>query len=118
MNVEEIIKQIKCNCDISDSRYWGYYSICGMLLRMRELYKQEKEIKPWQSIDRDDVSDWISSRETYWETLEGKNIKDIKIDGKEYNPFDVENINSVIKNTNLIYGGGYGLFRKPTFFLG
>jgi len=35
MDIKKLIDQIKFNCNLSDARFWGYYSICGLLLRMR-----------------------------------------------------------------------------------
>ncbi len=71
----------------------------------------------WQSIPRDDITKWISSRETLWEKLEEENFRDIEIEGNHYNPFDVEKINDLLNLHGFVYGSGYGMFRKPTFFL-
>jgi len=46
-DIQSLACQIKHNCNISDARYWGMYSLCGLLLRLRELYKVEKGIRPW-----------------------------------------------------------------------
>jgi hypothetical protein len=37
--------------------------------------------------------------------------------GKQYNPYDLKGINSVLSPERLLYGAGYGHFLKPTFFL-
>jgi len=116
MEIGKIKEQIKYNCDVSDARYWGYYSMCGMLMRMRELYRQEKSLLPWQSIATDDLSEWITSREALWGKLEEENFRDIEIEGNQYNPFDVERINDLLNLHGFVYGSGYGMFHKPTFF--
>jgi hypothetical protein len=45
LDIETLASQVKFNCNISDAKYWGYYSPCGLLLRLRDLYTTEKEIK-------------------------------------------------------------------------
>jgi hypothetical protein len=44
--MEQLLKTIKLNCHISDARYWGYFSICGLLMRMLDLYRSENGLKP------------------------------------------------------------------------
>lgn len=117
MDIEGIIKQVKYNCNVSDARFWGYYSICGLLLRMRELYRQEKGLMPWERIQPDDISFWIEEREALWRELEGKDFRSLDICGRTINPFDVEAINKLLNGRGLLYGGGYSIFWKPTFFL-
>ncbi len=118
MDLNPLISRIKYNCNISDARFWGNYSLCGMLMRMRELYRSEHGLKPWDRIDRTTVANWISEREALWEELEGSDFLEITISSKRYHPFDTKNINSVLKDLGLLYGAGYGSFLKPTFFLG
>lgn len=118
MDLTRIISRIKFNCNISDARFWGNYSLCGMLMRMRELYRSEHGLNPWDRIDRTKVANWISEREALWGELEGSDFLEIIISSKRYPPFDTKNINSVLKGLGLFYGAGYGSFLKPTFFLG
>ena len=42
----EIADQIARNCAVSDARYAGCYSVCGLALRLRDLYKWEKGLAP------------------------------------------------------------------------
>ncbi len=108
---------IKYNCDVSDAKYWGYFSICGLLLRYRDLYRSEKKLKPWADIGREDIAAWISTKEARWPELEQKKFRDLMINGKSYHPFDVAGINLALKPHMLVYGAGYGMYMKPTFFL-
>ncbi len=108
---------IKYNCDVSDAKYWGYFSICGLLLRYRDLYRSEKNLKPWANIRREDIAAWISTKEARWPELEQKKFRDLVIDGKSYHPFDVAGVNLALKSHKLVYGAGYGMYMKPTFFL-
>jgi Family of unknown function (DUF6866) N-terminal domain/Family of unknown function (DUF6866) C-terminal domain len=117
MNLERLIAQVKLNCDISDARYWGYYSICGLLLRLRELFRSEHSLMPWDSIPEKEIAEWISRKERSWEELASEDFHPIEIDGIVYEPFEVYEINSVIRRFGLVYGGGLGGLNKPTFFL-
>jgi len=117
LEIESIVKQVKYNCNISDARYWGYYSICGLLMRLRELYMHEHGIGSGQYVPKKDILDWIAKRESMWETLESATFEDIEIDGHKYEPFDSSGINHALNKHGLIYSGGYGMFGKPMFFL-
>ncbi len=110
-------EDIKFNCDVSDARYWGYFSICGLLLRYRDLYRSEQGLKPWMNISRADIAAWIEAKEARWPELEHKEFRDLKINGASYHPFDVAAINRALKPEGLVYGAGYGMYMKPTFFL-
>jgi hypothetical protein len=115
--IDEFVRQVKRNCDISDAKFWGYYSICGLLMRYRELYRNEHSLMPWDSIRSEEISSWIQERETLWKDLEDLELQDLVIHGRTYGPFDVNGINEELCNAGLIYGSGYGTFNKPTFFV-
>ncbi len=63
LDINSIASQVKHNCNISDAKYWGFYSPCGLLLRLRDLYKIEKGLKPWGKVEPDEIGDWIGKRE-------------------------------------------------------
>lgn len=88
---------IKYNCDVSDAAYWGYFSICGLLLRYRDLYRSEQGLKPWADISRTDITAWIHVKEAQWPELENKAFRALTIDGKQYQAFDVETINAALE---------------------
>ncbi|NWF52186.1 MAG: hypothetical protein HXY47_03805 [Nitrospirae bacterium] len=117
MNIDNIISQIKKNCNISDAKFWGEYSICGLLLRLRELYRSEKGLKLCERIPYEEISEWMSERENIWKELQDKELEDIIIGESAYGPFEVSNINKKLEERNLIYGAGYGIRMKPSFFL-
>ena len=56
MDTEELIIQVKANCDIADAQSWGYYSICGLLMRLRELYRAEHCLMPWEEIPKEPMA--------------------------------------------------------------
>ncbi|MDH4231616.1 MAG: hypothetical protein OEW04_06245 [Nitrospirota bacterium] len=115
--IDAFRRQVKRNCNISDAQFWGYYSICGLLMRYRELYRSEHFLKPWESIPNDEVVQWIQDREMLWKDLEDEKLQRIVLEGKSYDPFDADGINAVLEDTGLVYSGGYGTFNKPTFFI-
>ena len=111
------IHDIKFNCDISDAKYWGFFSVCGLLMRYRDLYRSEKGLKPWAEISRKDIAEWIAKKESRWPELEQEDFRDLAIGGKKYHPFDIQEINHMLSGQGLVYGAGYGMYMKPTFFL-
>jgi hypothetical protein len=117
MNIKYLIEQVKYNCNLSDAKFWGYFSICGLLLRLRELYRHEKGLMPWEKIPSENIARWLDRREKLWKELENENFKPIEINGNSFGVYDVEGINRILNKKGLIYGGGLGIYGKPTFFL-
>ncbi|MBC8413231.1 hypothetical protein H8E50_06140 [bacterium] len=114
-NTGAIASQIKFNCNISDAKFWGNYLPCGLLLRMRDLYRIENGFNPWDSVDHREVGNWIEEREHLWNLLEDTEYLPITVEGCDYSPFDTEGINAVIGKRGLFYGAGYGYMKKPVF---
>lgn len=114
---DELIQQVRRNCDISDARHGGVFSVCGLALRLRDLYKWEKGLAPWEEGDPGDVLDWIGAREDYWETLAGAEYALLSVGGKRMDPFDAPGVNSLLSPHEFCYGAGYARGLKPTFFL-
>lgn len=117
IDIKKITAQIQHNCMISDSRYAGMYSICGLALRLRDLYKWEKGLKPWIEKEPADILDWIGRREEAWDALGEQSFKDLNLSGNPYDPFDIKGINMLLQPQGFYYGAGYGGRLKPTFFL-
>ena len=115
--IDDIANQVLANCNIADSRHAGLYSICGLALRLRDLYKWENRLEPWVENDPSDVLKWIGDKEEVWEKLAEKEFKDIFLFGRRFDPFDVKEINFILERYGLIYGGGYARSLKPSFFL-
>lgn len=118
LNIEYIKSQVRLNCDIADAKSWGTYSICGLLLRLRDQYRWEKGFKPWIEVNHSDILNWVSVKERYWEELSEENFKNIEIGNNNFPPFDVDSINSSIKSKGLLYGAGFVGGLRPSFFLG
>ncbi len=116
-DLQRLTAQVKHNCNISDATYWGYYSICGLLMRMRELYRNEHRMMPWERIEQAKITPWIQEREALWQSLEGGELEKICINSSEIDPFDTASVQEEVAKENLVYGAGYSFFGKPTFFL-
>lgn len=114
----EFVETVNYNCNVSDAHYWGYFSICTLLLRLRELFKIGRNLEPWDRINNEDIIPWIDEKEKTWKELEEVNLMPIKLNGNFYSPFNTDEINSIIVNDGFVYGAGYALFMKPSFFVG
>lgn len=110
------ITAVQHNCDISDARDHGIYTMCTMVLKLRNLYKWEKGLHPWEEPESADLLDWIEAKENYWATIAEKAYESLSVTGKEFAPFDLEEINAAL-NGSLLYGAGYGRSLKAIFFL-
>jgi len=114
---KNLIEQVRHNCSISDCRYAGTYSVCGLALRLRDLYKWEKGLEPWVEEDSSVILQWIGEKEEEWDKLDGQEFAGISLAGKNYDPFDVEGLNAVLAPQGLFYGAGYVQGLKPSFLL-
>lgn len=117
MNPEDIAAQVMRNCSIANAKNWGSYSVCGLLLRLRELYRWENKLEPWESINHGSLLAWIDTHEKSWERLADKEFVPIVMDGRKYSPFSFEEINRAIDERGLAYGAGYTGAMRPSFFL-
>jgi hypothetical protein len=117
LNVNDIARQVLHNCNISDANNAGMYSICGLALRLRDLYKWEQGLPPWEERDASEVLEWIEAKENQWDAYIDNEFAALSINGKTYDPFDRVGINAVLEPQNLYYGAGLARSLKPTFFL-
>lgn len=116
-DLADLIKTIRRNCDISDARDNGIYSLCSLILKLRTLYKWEQGLEPWDEPGSGEVLDWIEQKENYWETLAGAEYHPLVISGRSLDPFAVTKINNRLTGSGLVYGAGYGRSLKTVFFL-
>lgn len=115
--LDSLTRQVLHNCAVSDSHHAGYYSVCGLALRLRDLYKWEKGLDPWVEEDARVMLDWIGDKEEEWDRLAEHDFEEILVQGTLYDPFDVEGLNAVLEPRGLCYGSGYVHGLKPTFYL-
>jgi len=117
LDPDAIAHQVLKNCSISDSHHAGLYSLCGLALRLRDLYKWENRLEPWVEADSSVVLEWIGEKEQIWEEVAESDYGPITISGIPYGPFESERINDVLEPHGLFYGAGFVHSLKPTFFL-
>ena len=115
--MKSLTRQVLQNCDISDAYHAGLYSICGLALRLRDLYKWEKQLPPWEERDSSEILDWIDAKETRWEAFAENDYGQLCLFGKNFDPFDSVGVNAVLEPHHIYYGAGYAHSLKPTFFL-
>lgn len=115
--IKHLADQIMANCHRSDARYAGSFSLCGLLLRLRDFFRWESGLAPWASIEGEAVLDWIQAREDLWCDLEKEDVIPLKWQGRQVNAYDFAEINRDIVPQGFYYGAGLAAFMKPTFFL-
>jgi hypothetical protein len=113
-----IIEDIQHNCNISDARDHGIYTMCTMVLKLRNLYKWENDLEPWQEPEPGDLLNWIEAKEIYWKTIAEKPYHQLDLNGCLFLPDDSSSINaSYFSDKQMVYGAGYGRSMKAVFFL-
>ncbi|MDP2045778.1 MAG: hypothetical protein Q8L00_06130, partial [Deltaproteobacteria bacterium] len=65
-----LIEGVRLNCDIASAGQAGHFSLCGLLMRLRQLYKWEHGQAPWQEPEVAAILSWIARRERTWDDLE------------------------------------------------
>lgn len=119
LNLGQLQQHIQRNCDISDARHAGNYTLCTFLLKMREYYRWEHDIPLSSTLPRDDIGQWLTRREQSWEALEEHDYAPLSLaTGVTTDPFDDASINARLLQHGYVYSSGIGIFNKPHFFLG
>jgi hypothetical protein len=113
----ELLPQLKANCAVADAAVAGRFSLCGLLLRLRNLYKWERGIPPWREQETGEVLEWVSQREQLWESVLQDQPRPLTLGGKSFDPFDAPGINALLEPLGLIYGAGRAGGQAPVFFL-
>ena len=113
----QLARTVQHNCNISDARYAGNYTMCVYLLKMREYFRWEMEQDFGSSLTRDDVGKWLSAREQLWSDIEDQDYAHLDIAGELFDPFHSQHINSRLLDHGLVYSAGIGQKSKPHFFL-
>ncbi len=108
---------VQRNCDVSDARYAGCYTMCVYLLKMREYYRWRHGIGFGQRLAMDQVAEWVQRTEADWEQLDGSEFAPLPVGGAERDVFDDIAVNRALADDGLVFGSGIGRFGKPVFFL-
>lgn len=117
LDILDLQSQIQRNCDISDANYSGTFSLCGLLLRMRDLFKWDHGLMPWEEPDQESIMAWIEQREDLWLGLAGQDYGVLNVAGLFIQPFDAYQVNELISTRGLLYEAGCVIGLKPSFFL-
>jgi len=117
LDMDGLKRQIRFNCDVTDARHAGIYSVCGLVMRLRDLYKWERGLPPWQEDESANVLAWIGDKEDYWEGLLDADYRPLSVNGAEVDAFDTTTVNQWLNPRGFFYGAGYAHSLKPTFFL-
>jgi len=112
-----LTQAVQNNCDISDARDNGIYSICTLVLKLRNQYKWENNIDPWSEPEPGVLLDWIEAKEKYWATIAHSPYQSLVIHHKSLDPWDVRAVNEHLESRKLVYGAGYGRSMKSIFFI-
>jgi hypothetical protein len=117
MKESYFFKKVRNNCDISDARDNGIYSLCTLVLKLRNLYKWEHGLQPWEEPESAELLDWIAAKEEYWETISGDPFQHLPVNGKDVDPFSLQSANEMLAEAGQVYGAGYGRSMKAVFFI-
>jgi hypothetical protein len=96
----------------------GHFSLCGLLLRLRNLYKWERGLPPWREEDAAPMLEWVSQREDLWLELLDQEPRSLSLEGQDLDPFDTASLNARLTPLGLVYGAGRVGGLLPAFFLG
>ena len=86
---QQLINTVLHNCSVSDARHAGAYSICGLALRLRDLFKWENGLDPWIEKDSAQILDWIDAKEKNWERLLEAPFEKLPLNASCLDPFEV-----------------------------
>ena len=112
-----LMQSVQRNCHIADARHAREMTLCNYLLEMREFFRWEHEVPLARALPRQELGSWISEREALWDGLQADALEPLHLGEHSYDAFEVGAINAALVPQGLVYGGGYGRFGKPHFFL-
>ena len=112
------LSAIRTNCHITDARHATDYTMCVYLLKMREYFRWERNIPYSTTLPHEELTHWLSQRESLWEALGDASFQAIPLAGETIDPFDAGAINTHLNDLGYVYSSGYGRNMKPHFFLG
>ncbi len=118
MRLKTLINQVRANCQVASARQAGLFSLCGTLLRLRQLFKWEHHLPPWREPEPEAVIAWIELKERAWDCLEAVPWQHLTWGETSFEPFAVEALNRHLLPQGLAYGAGLSRGLSPTFFLG
>jgi hypothetical protein len=115
--LEDVVRRVQRNCDISDASHGGNFTMCTYLMKMREYFRWEKGLGFTDRLPKEELGEWLASREGYWEEIEREDFAPIEIDGRRFDPFDSKSVNTALREYGLVYSAGLENCAKPHFYL-
>lgn len=115
--IDILIADVQHNCHIADARHGADFGLCTYLMKMREYYRWENRLGYTETLDREEVGDWLSRREMLWDGLEDEAYRPLVLHGKVFDPFDSESINRRLREHRLLYSGGLVQSGRAQFFV-
>jgi hypothetical protein len=112
------VDAVRINCHIADAKHAADYTLCVYLLKMREYFRWEHDIPFTAALPHQELSDWLTRRESRWESLQEKGFRQVPVLDSRHDPFAAETINHELNELGYVYSSGYGPGLKPMFFLG
>ena len=112
------LEAVRANCHIADARHATDYTLCVYLLKMREYFRWEHSLPFNEQLPHQQLTEWLTRRETHWESLEQHDFEKIPVLDTQHDPFDAEAINRTLNPLGYVYSSGYGRNMKPMFYLG
>ncbi len=114
----ELVSRVQFNCDLSDARFAGNYTMCIYLLKMREYYRWRHGLPFGEALPMKAVGDWVQRTESHWDEIEARDFQPLPVKGAFVDVFDEAAVNAGLDRTGLVFSSGIGRFGKPVFFLG
>ena len=118
MHTDSLCASVQHNCNIADAKHAANYTLCTYLMKMREYFRWEKGYSYSTQLPKEELGEWVAEREDLWEQLEQASYSPLEIDGRSFDPFDTETINTALLDKGMVYSGGLGPRLIPHFFLG
>ncbi|MCF6291225.1 MAG: hypothetical protein L3J03_09570 [Desulfobacterales bacterium] len=115
--MQALLETVRTNCAISDARDNGVFSLCILVLKLRNLYKWETGLDPWDEPESGILLDWIDAKERSWEGHGHKSFLALPVDSARLDPFATREANLSLGRHGLVYGAGYGRSLKAIFFI-
>ncbi len=115
--LHSLIEAVQRNCNIADAHHAREATLCTYLLQMRELFRWEHAMPLAVQPPREDLSRWLTERETMWNEIEDDGYGTLPLGPRRYEAFEAQALNRKLAGERLVYGAGYGRFHRPHFFL-
>ncbi|KAA3621101.1 MAG: hypothetical protein DWQ08_14585 [Proteobacteria bacterium] len=113
----ELVSKVQFNCDLSDARFAGNYTMCIYLLKMREFYRWHHGLSFGDALSMKRVGDWVQQTEVRWDEIENRDWEPLPLNGAVCDVFDDAAVNEHLLPEHVVFSSGIGRFGKPVFFL-